>query len=125
VQAAFGRWAVVAGDVDNERVVEFSGIFDGLNDTTDLVVGVLDGSSKDLHPACTDLLVQVRKRVPRRQARGPRRHSRAGRDDSQLELSRKNPFPELVVAVVELAAILLDEFLWRSNRRFMPVRRAA
>ena len=40
VEHAFGTRAVVAADVDNQGVVEFTQVFDGLYDPSDLMVGV-------------------------------------------------------------------------------------
>ena len=40
VEHAFGARAVVAADVDDQGVVEFAEVFDGLDDPADLVVGV-------------------------------------------------------------------------------------
>ena len=115
VQAALGRRAVVAGDVDDERVVELARLLDGLDDAADLVVGVLDRAAEDFHPAGADLLVGVAELVPRRQGRGPRRELGAGRDDPQLLLPRQDALAELVVAVVELAPVFAR--CTRSARR--------
>ena len=71
VQPALGGWAVVAGDVDDEGVVQVAGLLDRLDDAADLVVGVLDRGAEDFHPAGADLLVQVGEVVPRRQHLGP------------------------------------------------------
>ena len=44
-----GRPAVVAGDPDDQRVVQFAEVLDGLNQSTDLVVGVLGHGGVDFH----------------------------------------------------------------------------
>ena len=122
VQAALGRGAVVAGDVDDERVVELTGLLDGLDDATDLVVGVLDRRAEDLHPAGTDHLVGVGDVVPRRQRRRAWGELGVGRDDPQLLLPRQGPVAERVVAVVELAAVALDELARHPDRRLVAAR---
>ena len=40
VEHAFGTRAVIAADVDDQGVVEFTEVFDGLDDPSDLMVGV-------------------------------------------------------------------------------------
>ena len=70
VQAALGRGAVVAGDVDDQRVLEIARLLDGLDEAAGLVIGVLERAAEDLHPAGADLLVGVAQLLPRRDARG-------------------------------------------------------
>ena len=123
VQAALGRRAVVAGDVDDERVVELAGLLDRLDDAADLVVGVLDRGAEDLHPAGADLLVDVGDLVPRRERRRPWRQLGVGGDDPALLLPRQDVVAELVVAVVELAAVPLDELTRHPDGRLVTARR--
>jgi hypothetical protein len=59
VHAALGRGAVVAGDVDDQRVLEIAGLLDGLDEAAGLVIAVLERSAEDRHPAGADLLVGV------------------------------------------------------------------
>ena len=40
VEHAFRARAVVATDIDDQGVVEFTEVFDGLDDPTDLIIGV-------------------------------------------------------------------------------------
>ncbi len=40
LKGAFGTGAVVAADVDDQRVVEFAHVLDCLYDATDLIVGI-------------------------------------------------------------------------------------
>ncbi len=42
IEHAFGAGAVVAADVDDQRVVEFAHVLDGLDDAADFVVGVCE-----------------------------------------------------------------------------------
>ena len=50
-RAAFGARAVVAVDVDDQRVVELAHVLDGLDDAADLVVVVGGVGGEDLRPA--------------------------------------------------------------------------
>ena len=51
MQGALGARAVVAGDVDDERVVEFAHVLHGLDDAADLVVGVGREGGEDVRLA--------------------------------------------------------------------------
>ena len=108
VQAPLGGRAVVAGDVDDERVVEFAGLIDGFDDAAHLVIRVLDRAAEDLHPASADALVRVRQLVPRRNPVWPGLELRVVRHDPELLLAGQDPIAEHVIAVVETASILID-----------------
>ena len=75
----------------------------------DLVIGVLDGGAEDLHPVGADLLVDVGDLVPRRGAPLAVAPLGVGGDDPALLLPRQDVLAELVVTVIELAAVPLDE----------------
>ena len=55
--AAFGARAVVATDVNDQGVVEFAEIFDGLDDPSDLIVGVGKVGSIDVRLLDKQLLL--------------------------------------------------------------------
>ena len=57
VEHAFRARAVVAADIDDQRVVEFAEIFDGLDDPADLVVGVGEICPVDIHLFGEELLL--------------------------------------------------------------------
>ena len=63
-RAALGAGAVVAVDVDDERVVELAHVLDGLNDAPDLVVVVGREGGKDLHLLDVELLLLGRAIIP-------------------------------------------------------------
>ena len=67
VEGAFGAGAVVAADVDDQRVVELAHVLDGLDDAADLVVGIGGVAGEDLRLARIEFLLQQGKRVPLRQ----------------------------------------------------------
>jgi len=122
VQATLGRGAVVAGDVDDQGVVQLAGRLDRVDDAADLVVGVLHRSAEHLHPAGPDLLVGVAELLPRRQGRRPGLQLGVGRDDPQLLLAGQDPVAELVVAVVEPASVLGDPLARHPDRRLVRTR---
>jgi hypothetical protein len=47
VQATLGRRAVVAGDVDDQRVLEIARLLDRLDEAARLVIGVLQRATED------------------------------------------------------------------------------
>ncbi len=65
VEAAFGARAVVAHDVDHERVVELADLVDRVDDAADFVVGVGGEGREDLHHAGVDAFFLLRAASPR------------------------------------------------------------
>ena len=65
--------AVVAADVDDQRVVELAHVLDGLDHAADLVVGVGEIGGVDVRLADEELLLVGRQRVPLLQQRCPAR----------------------------------------------------
>ncbi len=57
VEHAFGARAVVAADVDDQGVVEFAEVFDGLDDPADLMVGVGEVGPIDIRLLDEELLL--------------------------------------------------------------------
>ena len=80
---AFGAGAVVAADVDDQRVVELAHVLDRLDHAADLVVGIGDVGGEDLGLAGEQLLLVGVERVPLRQVVRPRRELRVRRDDAE------------------------------------------
>ena len=60
----FGARAVVADDVEDQRVVQLAQVLDGLDQAADLMVGVLAEAGEDLHLAGEELLLVVRVSCP-------------------------------------------------------------
>ena len=60
----FGARAVVADDVDDERVVELPHVLHGLDHAADLIVGVRRVAGEDLGLARVEPLLDRRERVP-------------------------------------------------------------
>ena len=63
---ALGARAVVAADVDHEGIVEFTHVIHGLDDPTDLMVGIGDIGGEHLSLAGEELLLIGGERVPLR-----------------------------------------------------------
>ena len=61
---AFGAGAVIAADVDDERVIELSQVFHLLDDTTDFVVGIGHIRGEDIRLADEQFLFIGIKRIP-------------------------------------------------------------
>ena len=70
---AFHARAVVAPDVEDQRVVELAQLLDRVDDAADLVVGVLLEAGEDLHLPGVELLLRPAERVPGREGRVARR----------------------------------------------------
>ena len=73
LQRALGARAVVAADVDDQRVVELAGVLDRLDHAADLVVGIGEVGRVDLGLADVELLLLGRERVPLRRCCPARR----------------------------------------------------
>ena len=67
VEHAFGARAVVATDVDDQGVVELAEVFDGLDDPSDLMVGIGEVGPIDIRLLDEELLLVEAEGVPLRQ----------------------------------------------------------
>ena len=119
VQRAFGARAVVAADVDDQRIVELAGVLDRLDHAADLVVGIGEIRRIDIGLADVELLRLGRERVPLRQVLRPGRELGVLRDHAELLLVGEDRLTQLVPAVVEQmhVADLVDPLLRRVVRR--------
>ena len=80
--------AVVAHEVDDQRVLGLAEVLDGVQHPADLGVGVGEEAGVDLHQPRGHRLVAIGVVVPGRDLLRARREQRAGRDDAQLQLAR-------------------------------------
>ena len=64
--AAFGARAVVAGDVEDQRVVHFTDLLDRIHKSADIVISVGDESGEHLSLAAEEFLVRFRQANPTR-----------------------------------------------------------
>ena len=121
VEHALGARAIVAADVNDESVVEFAEILDGLDDTANLMVGVGLVGCVNIGLPDEELFLQLPKRVPTWQLRAtedfltvrPRSQLRVLRHDTQLFLIGKNRIAKFFPSVLEEVhrADLVDPFL--------------
>ena len=98
---AFGAGAVVAGDVEDERVVELAHVLDRLDDTARLVVGHVEEGGEDLGLTGEELLLFGREILPVLDVVGLLRQLGVGRDDAELLLLLEDPLADHVPAFVE------------------------
>ena len=98
----FGAGAVVALDVDDQRVVELAQVLHRLDHPADLMVGVGDVGREDIHLAEKQLLLVGRKLVPLlEEVLRPRRELGVGRNHAELLLVLEDLLAQLVPALVE------------------------
>ena len=120
VWRAFGAGAVVAADVDDQRVVELAHVLDGLDHAADLVVGIGQVGGVDVGLADEELLLFGRERVPLlQQLIRPGRQLGVLRDHAELLLVGEDLIAQSVPALVEQmhVADLLDPLRRRVVRR--------
>ena len=108
VHQAFGAGAVVAGDVEDQRVVELTHVLDRLDDPARLVVGHVEVGGEDLGLAGEELLLLGREILPILDVGGLLRQLGVRRDDAELLLLLEDPLADHVPALVEAALLLVD-----------------
>ena len=111
VHAALGARAVVADDVEDERVVELAQALEGVHQPADLGIRVLAEGREDLHLAREEPLLVGRQRRPVLDRVGLRRQLRARRHDAELDLAGEDLLPHRVPPLVEPAFVLRDPLL--------------
>ena len=115
-ERALEAGAVVAPDVDDERVVELAHLLDGVEQAAHVPVGVRGVAGVDLHLTGVELLLVGGERVPGGELGGPRRELGVGGDHAELLLAGERLLAVGVPAAVELALVLvapLDRHLVR------------
>src|SRR5215475_4039513 len=124
---AFRARAIVATDVNDERVVEFAHVLDSLDHTTDLMVGVCRVCAEDIRLADEKFFLIIRKCVPFLKpgatksslAIRPRRELGSRGDDAKPFLVSENRltklFPPFVkqMHVADLLDPLRGGLVWR------------
>ena len=109
--------AVVAPDVDHERVVELAQLLQRVEQPADVVVRVLLVARVHLHLPGVELPLLVRQRVPGRHRVGPGRELRVLGDDAELLLALQRLLAVAVPALVEAARVLVGPVLGDVMRR--------
>ena len=110
-EGALHAGAVVAPDVDDERVVELAHLLDGVEQAADVPVGVLGEAGEDLHLARVQLLLRVAEGVPGGEEVGALGQLGVRRYDAELLLALERLLAVGVPAVVELALVLVGPLL--------------
>ena len=116
-EAAFGAGAVVASDVDEQRVVQLADVGERLPEPPDLGIGLLEEASEHFGLAREQTALIGWQRVPGGQVFRPLAQLRVGRDDAQLLLALERFNSHLVPALVELALVLVGPLLRHVVRR--------
>ena len=98
LEAAFGRGAIVAHDVEDQGVVHFSRFLERGDEPPDLLVRVVEEAGIVLHQAAVDPLRLLGLIVPCRDLRGPRRELGVLGDDAHLLLAGEGLLAVLVPA---------------------------
>ena len=108
---AFGARAVVAPDIEDERVVADSEPVEFVDQAPGLRVGVLGVAGEDFHQSPLEGLFVLGDILPGGERLRPRRQFGVGRDVPQFLLSREDALAHGVPAIVELAFVLVRPFL--------------
>ena len=111
VHGALGRGAVVADDVVDDRVVENLQVGEGVDQTADMVVGVLEEPGVDLHLPGQHRLELLGHVVPGGDLVVPRGQLGVLRDDPQFLLAGEGALAQGVPTVVELALVAVGPLL--------------
>lgn len=106
-QPALGRATVIAGDVDDQRVVEDLETPERVDDTPDLIIGVLHVAGVDLHLPRQHRLEIIRHVLPPWDLLVPRGRLSIRRDHAELLLPGEDLLAQHVPPLVEAALVLI------------------
>ena len=123
VHAAFAAGAVVAGDEENQRIVEFTHILNPLHEPPDLVVGVCEVGGEHGCLVREQFLLVGRKLVPVLDGLRLGCEFRAFRNNAQFDLPGEGFFANRIPALVEFAFPLFNPFFRNVVRRVGCARR--
>src|SRR5262249_62159713 len=110
-QRSLGTRAVIADDVNNERIIEFAHIFDGLDYPANLMIGISEIGCVDVGLADEEFLLIGGERIPfLEQIFGPRSQFGVLGNDAEPLLISKNRLAQLVPTLVKQVHVthLLD-----------------
>ncbi len=108
---AFGGGAVVAPDVEDERVVQFPLPLDFINDPSRVVVGVLGEAGEDFHEAALERSFILGDRFPGGHGGGTRRELGVLWNPALLLGALEDALAVRVPAVVELVLVFVGPLL--------------
>src|SRR5262249_14912572 len=111
LQTALGAGAVVSDDEEDQRVVEFSGLFDAANQLTDLVVGIGEIGCVVFHQAGIYALGVGGLVIPGGNLFRSWSELGVWRDYAEFLLSGERDLALLVPALIELTLELVAPFL--------------
>jgi hypothetical protein len=118
IQSPFGAGAIVALDVDDQRVVELALVFNLLDDAADFVVGVGRVGSEHVYLAQEHFLLVGSQLVPvLEQVRRPGRHLGVRWNHAQFFLVREDLLAQIIPALVE--QVHVADLLSPFGRRVM------
>jgi hypothetical protein len=108
VHPALGARAVVPDDVENQRVVELTEIFECRDQSADLNIGVFPEAREDLHLAREQALFICAQPIPILDGIRLWGELRFSSDDAKRFLTRKRLITQFVPSLVELSLVLGD-----------------
>ena len=108
---AFGARAVVAEDVEHDRVVADAEAIQFVDHLAGLNVDVLDEAGEDFHQPPLERTLRLRDAVPRGHALGARRELGIGGNPAEFLLALEGALAQRIPAIVELAFVLVGPFL--------------
>ena len=117
VQRAFGGSSVVADDVVHEGVVECADGLQAVDQTPDMVIGVLQEARVHLHLAAQHRLEVLGHVIPGRNLLVAGGELTVRRDHPEFLLTRKRLIAQHVPALIELSRVLVGPFLGHMVRR--------
>ena len=108
---ALGAGAVVAEDVDDDRIVADAEAIEFIDHLAGLRIDVLDKAGKDFHQAALEGAFRFGDAVPTGHRFVAQRKLRVGRDPAHIFLPLENALAVGVPAIVELAFVLVRPLL--------------
>ena len=108
VHRSFRGRAVVAGDVDDERVVGDAEVVERTDHAIDLVIGVGEEAGEGLHQSRRHRSIALGVVAPRGDLFGSRRERGVGRNDAECELAGIDLLAQGIPASVESSRELVD-----------------
>ncbi len=122
VEGALRGRAVVAHDVEDERLLEDAHVVELVDEPSHVEVRVLEEARVDLHLACEHRLEVFRHVVPRGDLRRPLGEHRVRRHDAECLLPLQDLLPQGVPAPVEAALVAVGPLERHMVRRMRGTR---
>ena len=108
---SFGGGAVVAPDVEDDRVVALAGLVEEIHQLADLRVGVFDKAGVEFHQARSGRRARIRGCPPSGHGWIARREFGVGGNPAERFLAGEDFLAQLVPALVELAFVFVGPLL--------------